>query len=119
MIRPNTPERPWVVTLCGSTRFGDQFRKANLELTLAGQIVLSIGCDTKSDGDLAAMGRLGNQSAVKDMLDNLHKRKIDLSDYIFVLNVGGYIGQSTLGEIAYAKEHGKEIRYLEPVRYTE
>jgi len=105
--------RPRIVCLCGSTRFYDMFRVANLRHTLAGEIVLSIGCDTKSDGDLAAAGEL-LPGQVKADLDELHKRKIDLADYVLVLNVGGYIGESTRSEIAYAEAHGKPVRYLEP-----
>ena len=106
---------PPVVCLCGSTRFGDQFRAANLRLTLAGQIVLSIGCDTRADADLAAAGALGTDlTQVKARLDDLHKRKIDLSDYVLVLNPGGYIGDSTRSEIAYARATGKPVTYLEP-----
>lgn len=106
---------PRIVCLCGSTRFYDAFRAANLRLTLAGEIVLSIGCDTKSDGDLATAGELGsNLDQVKCDLDELHKRKIDLADYILVLNVGGYIGESTRSEIEYAKAHDKSVQYLEP-----
>lgn len=102
---------PPIVCLCGSTQFYDEFRRANLRLTLAGQIVLSIGCDTKSDADLAAAADLGaDPAAVKAGLDELHKRKIDLADY--VLNVGGYVGLSTRSEIAYAAAHGKPVRYL-------
>ena len=48
------------------------------------------------------------------MLDNMHKRKIDMADSIYVINVGGYIGESTRSEIDYATRHGKEILYLEP-----
>jgi hypothetical protein len=106
---------PPVVCLCGSTRFHDEFRRANLRLTIAGQIVLSIGCDTKSDADLTAAARLGNDpAAVKTRLDELHKRKIDLADYVLVLNVGGYIGDSTRSEIGYARTLGKPVRYLQP-----
>ena len=47
------------------------------------------------------------------MLDDMHKRKIDMSDSIYVINFGGYIGQSTHSEIEYAKANGKEVRYLE------
>lgn len=107
----NEHRRPRIVCLCGSTRFADAFRKANLERTLAGEIVLSIGCDTKSDADLQALGELTPEA--KQKLDELHKRKIDLSDEILVLNVGGYIGESTRSEIAYALEHSKPIRWLE------
>jgi hypothetical protein len=112
-------ERPEIVVLCGSTRFYDAFRHANLEHTLAGRIVLSIGCDTKSDADLQAAGELGaDLTAAKVALDELHKRKVDLADWVFVLNVDGYIGDSTRSEIDYAEKLGKPVRYLkvpEPV----
>jgi len=101
------PPRPTVVCLCGSTRFYKAFRKANLNLTLTGKIVLSIGCDFKSDDGL------GLTVADKIRLDELHKRKIDLADEILVLNVGGYIGDSTRNEIEYAKRLSKHICYLE------
>lgn len=108
--------RPKIVCLCGSTRFYDMFRAANLEHTLAGEIVLSIGCDFRSDGDLATIGALGRDPEhVKRDLDELHKRKIDLADYVLVLNVGGYIGESTRAEIGYALGAGKPVQYLEPV----
>jgi hypothetical protein len=106
--------RPPVVCLCGSTRFCDEFRRANLRLTLAGQIVLSIGCDTRPGGDLAAAREIDADLAdAKTRLDELHKRKIDLADYVLVLNVGGYTGPSTRAEIAYARAHAKPVRYLE------
>lgn len=101
-------EMPEVVVLCGSTRFIDAFREWNLELTLGGKIVLSIGCDTKSDDAL----RLKPED--KDKLDELHLRKIDLADRVLVLNVDGYVGESTRREIAYAERLGKPIYYLEP-----
>ncbi|WP_020472464.1 hypothetical protein [Zavarzinella formosa] len=105
-------ERPKVVCLCGSTRFTDAFREANLRETLEGKIVLTVGCDTKTDDDLIGLGRLTGET--KASLDSLHMRKIDLADEILVLNVGQYIGESTGREIAYAYEHGKSIRFLEP-----
>jgi hypothetical protein len=108
--------RPPVVCLCGSTRFFDEFRRANLRLTLAGEIVLSIGCDTAPDADLfagdLAADLAADPAAVKARLDELHLRKIDLADYVYVLNVGGYIGPSTRHEIQYAIAHGKPVRYL-------
>lgn len=100
-------EKPTVVCLCGSTRFSDTFREANFQETLAGRIVLSIGCDFKSDA------ALGLTEADKVRLDELHKRKIDLADEVLILNVGGYIGDSTRSELEYAKAHGKWIRYWE------
>jgi hypothetical protein len=105
--KARTP-RPKVVCLCGSTRFYQAFHDANLRETVAGNIVLSIGCDTKSDADLALIGE-----ADKTALDILHLHKIDMADEILVLNVGGYIGESTRREIAYAGLFGKSIRWLE------
>lgn len=55
----------------------------------------------------------GTLTKTKEMLDDMHKRKIDMADSIYVINVGGYIGDSTKSEIAYAKAHGKEVQYLE------
>jgi hypothetical protein len=101
--------RPTIVCLCGSTRFLQEFREANFRETMAGKIVLSIGCDTKSDGGLQLTAE------DKDKLDVLHKQKIDLADEILVLNVGGYIGPSTRSEIGHAEKTGKSIRYLESV----
>ena len=101
--------RPIVVCLCGSTRFMQAFQDANLRETLAGKIVLSIGCDAKSDQDLA----LGPVD--KTILNLLHLFKIDLTDEILVLNVDGYVGKSTQREIDYARMVGKRVRWLEPV----
>lgn len=107
------PTRPTVVCLCGSTRFKDTFVHANFDETLKGNIVLSIGCDLRTDQELFGHMTQDQWVAVKGQLDELHKRKIDLADEIFVLNVGGYIGDSTRSEIAYAEAHGKRVRYLE------
>jgi len=100
---------PPIVTLCGSTRFSEAFREANLRETLAGKIVLTVGCEWHSDQ------ALGLDSADKERLDTLHLRKIDMSDEVLILNVNGYIGQSTRRELEYAKAHGKRIRFLEEV----
>lgn len=110
------PPRPTIVCLCGSTRFADAFREANLRETLAGRIVLSIGCDMRSDAELFAGMDAAALADVKTKLDELHKRKIDLADEVLVLNVGGYIGDSTRSEIEYALFQGKEIRWLERER---
>jgi hypothetical protein len=115
LVRNFGGPRPEIVVLCGSTRFGEHFRATNLRETLAGRIVLSIGCDTKSDAELASVGITFDQ-ALKDRLDELHKRKIDLADRVLVLNVGGYIGDSTRSEIEYAEKLGKRVDYLEPVQ---
>ena len=96
-----------VITLCGSTRFKEQFLEAQKRLTLEGTIVISVGLFGHSgDNEVWTEG-------TKQMLDDMHKRKIDMADAIYVINVGGYIGESTRSEIDYAKKHGKQILYLE------
>lgn len=106
------PARPTITVLCGSTRFGHSFREWNLRLTLAGHIVLSIGCDMRSDHELWRDLDERAIEEVKMKLDELHKRKIDLADEVFVLDVDGYIGSSTRGEIEYAESLGRPVRYL-------
>ena len=98
-----------VITLCGSTRFKDEFMEVQKRLTLEGNIVISVGLFGHSgDNEVWIEG-------TKEMLDDMHRRKIDLSDEIFVINVGGYIGTSTRSEIEYAASTGKIVRYLEPI----
>ena len=95
-----------VITLCGSTRFKEQFLEAQKQLTLEGNIVISVGLFGHSgDDEVWADG-------VKSMLDDMHKRKIDMADAIYVINPGGYIGESTRNEIEYARRNGKEIMFL-------
>ena len=106
--------KPTVVTLCGSTRFGEAFAKATLDETLAGNIVLSIGCNMRSDEELFAHMSQEERDALKQRLDDLHKRKIDISDEVLILNQEGYIGDSTRSELDYARAHGKVVRWLEP-----
>ena len=96
-----------VITLCGSTRFKDQFLEAQKRLTLAGNIVISVGLFGHSGDDEVWT------EGTKEMLDDMHKRKIDMADGIYVINVGGYIGQSTRSEIEYARTQGKTVEYLE------
>ena len=57
----------------------------------------------------------GTLTATKAMLDDMHKRKIDMADEIYVINVEGYVGESTRSEITYALTHGKKVRYLENI----
>lgn len=94
-----------VITLCGSTRFKEHFLEQQKRLTLEGNIVLTVGCFDYS-GDAFTENK-------KTMLDDMHKRKIDMADSIFVINVGGYIGSSTRSEIDYARCTGKKVHYLE------
>lgn len=108
-----THERPEIVCLCGSTRFYDEFQRANYELTMQGKIVLSVGFYPHASAEHGHGEGVGHDSAEKVMLDELHKRKIDLADWVYVLNVGGYIGESTRSEITYAEANGVEVRYME------
>ena len=101
--------RPKIICLCGSTRFMQQFFEAGWEFTLRGYIVLSVGvCKHAEHHGAEAPGQ-----EVADRLDELHLRKIDLADGVFILNVGGYIGEPTRKEIQYAEKHNKPIEYLE------
>ena len=99
-----------VITLCGSTRFKKEFLEAQKRLTLEGNVVITVGLYGHSGDDVVWT------EGVKDMLDRQHLAKIDLADEIFVINVGGYIGDSTRREIAYAEFKGKSISYLEEGR---
>ena len=96
-----------VITLCGSTRFKDAFLETQKRLTLEGNIVISVGLFGHSgDEEVWAPG-------TKEMLDDMHKRKIDMADEIYVINVGGYIGDSTRSEIEYA--HREELEKLDNI----
>lgn len=101
-----------IVCLCGSGRFRKAFEEAELAETLAGRIVLTIGCNTH---DVARSEELAKY---KPMLDLLHLEKIKLADEVLILNVGGYIGESTARELAYARGLGKVVRFLEPEQST-
>lgn len=103
-----------IITLCGSTKFKDEFLKAQKDLTLKGNIVISVGFfGHLGDSEVWENMDEGTLTKTKEMLDDMHKRKIDLADEIFVINVGGYIGESTKSEIEYAKATGKKVNYLE------
>jgi hypothetical protein len=96
-----------IITLCGSTKFKEQFLEEQKRLTLEGNIVISVGL----------FGHSGDSEVwtenTKEMLDEMHKAKIDLADEIFVINVDGYVGESTKNEIEYAIKNNKKVSYLE------
>ena len=96
-----------IITLCGSTRFRGEFIAEQKRLTLEGNIVISVGLFGHSGDD-----EVWSEST-KEMLDDMHLRKIDLADEIFVINKGGYIGSSTRNEIEYARKTGKGVSFLE------
>lgn len=109
--------RPYVYTLCGSTRFPDAFALANMHLSTLGHIVIDLGMmghanEPRGAGFLTSDG--DGTTTVKQALDRLHLAKIDLSDAIYVVNVGGYVGDSTKREIAYARSRGKAVEWMFP-----
>jgi hypothetical protein len=99
-------KRPSIVCLCGSTRLRTAFEEANRRETLSGHIVLSVGVFGRCDPEPIS-------PEVKTQLDALHLTKIDMAEDIVVINVNGYIGESTRREIRYARQRGKKIRYFE------
>jgi hypothetical protein len=97
---------PSIICLCGSTKFKSEFLSASRAFTLAGHIVVMPGVFGHTDGGFV-------NPETKKKLDELHRKKIDIADVVYVVNVNGYIGQSTKAEIEYAESLGKQIRYLE------
>ena len=101
-----------VITLCGSTRFKKEFELVQKELTLDGYVVISVGLFGHSGDEEVWEGKTdGEITETKKMLDDMHRQKIDMADEIYVIDVDGYIGSSTKGEIEYAQSAGKKIRY--------
>ena len=94
-----------IITLCGSIKFKEEFMKVQEELTLNGNIVFTPNFFNNLKDEI--------NMETKKMLDEMHRQKIDMSDEIYVINFGGYIGESTKSEIEYAKAKGKKISYLE------
>lgn len=107
--------RPTIVCLCGSTRFYKAFIAANYEETMKWRIVLSVGFYPHAINEMHGEG-VGINDSEKEALDELHKRKIDLADEVLILNVGGYVGESTLSEAIYAAQLKKPLRWLEPMQ---
>ncbi|MEU1569452.1 hypothetical protein ABZ504_56100 [Streptomyces mirabilis] len=104
---------PKIVVLCGSTRYWQELAEANLYETAAGRIVLAPGCNLKQSHPLWAAPAQADR--LKQVLDALHRQKIDLADEVLIVNPDGYIGDSTLSEIDYARVCGKPVRYTHPV----
>lgn len=100
-----TGEGVKVICYCGSfNKAFDAFKRAEYNSVITGHIAL-LPC---------FMG--GTPIAdYKEKADQLHKQKIELADEVFILNVGGYIGESTRSEIEHAMKIGKPIKYLEPI----
>lgn len=110
--------RAKIVTLCGSTKFWNEMAKVAIEESSKGNIVLSANINFKSRWHTGVLAQLNQDpDTVKKNVDELHFRKIDISDEVIVLNVDGYVGESTKNEIEYARTQLKPIRYIEPDSY--
>lgn len=99
-----------VITLCGSTKFKAEFAEANQRLSMAGNVVISLGVFGHTD--LPDYDWTTDATDLKSTLDRLHFQKIRMADEVYVVDVGGYVGESTRREIAYAESRGKPVRYL-------
>jgi hypothetical protein len=102
-----------VICLCGSTRFTEVMLIKQWELTKQGHVVLSWCALPDSYLNGKERSHIGDQEGVKEVVDEVHLRKIDLCDEVLVINVGGYIGMSTQKEIEYATAIGRPVLYLE------
>src|SRR5262245_32817353 len=112
------PDRPRIVCLCGSTRYWRTFQQANLRETMAGRIVLSIGAASGTDDEHFGNLPKADYDRTKAQLDELHLRKIDLADEVYILNRDDYLGDSTRRELAYARAKGKHIRWWQPTDHN-
>lgn len=106
---------PEIICLCGSTRFTEQMLIKQWEYTKMGKIVLSWCALPDSYFKSADKFHIGDQEGVKKIVDEVHKRKIDLADRVHILNIDGYIGESTRSELDYALAEGKSVTYEEPI----
>jgi len=106
-------EKKPIICLCGSTRFTSEMLVIQWELTKSGHVVLSWCALPDSYFQGEDKTHVGDQENVKEIVDEVHKRKIDLADEVWILNINGYIGNSTRSELEYAKAHGKRIHFLE------
>ena len=94
-----------VITLCGSMRFREEFARLDAELSLAGHVVLTpVTLDPAADPT----------ADERELLSRIHLQKIAMSDQIFIVNVGGYFGESTRRELNHARSLGVAVRFLEP-----
>ena len=99
-----------VITLCGSTKFEADFAQVNQRLTMEGFVVISLGMFSLPD--LPGYDWTADSSDPKGRLAGVHFRKIRMADEVYIVDPGGYVGESTRREIAYAESLGKPIRYL-------
>lgn len=102
---------PKIITLCGPTRFTSEMLKEAWRLTIAGVIVIHWNIlESKEAFSHGAEAAGGN---VKEIVDGLYLHKVAMADEVRVINVGGYIGESTRAELRHARKLGKPITWLE------
>jgi len=106
-----------VITLCGSTRFEAEFAEVNQRLTMEGCVVISLGMFSLPD--LPDYDWTADSSDLKRRLGGVHFHKIRMADEVYIVDPGGYVGESTRREIAYAQSLGKPVRYLSRERWLE
>jgi len=106
-------DRPKIICLVGSSRFILHYATLAWELEKRGAITLGLHLLPKEYTSEPIPGHLAEYEGVADRMDQLHLRKIDLADEVMVLNIGGYIGESTRREIKYAESLGKPVSYVE------
>ena len=99
-----------VITLCGSTKFEAEFAEVNQRLTMEGCVVISLGMFSLPE--LTGYDWAVDGSALKARLATVHLQKVRMADEVYVVDPGGYVGESTRREIAYAESLGKPVRYL-------
>lgn len=108
---PQLAKRAEVVTICGSSKFKTEILAEVARLTIAGKLVVSLG--VFGHHDLPDYNWDTDASDLKTMLDALHRQKIDMADSVHVVNPGGYYGESTAREIAYARSIGKPVTFMD------
>ena len=99
-----------VITLCGSTKFEAEFAEVNQRLTMDGCVVISLGMFSLPD--LPDYDWTADSSDLKGRLGAVHFQKVRMADEVYIVDQGGYVGESTRREIAYAESLGKPVRYL-------
>ena len=110
-------DKPKIICICGSSKFIEHIAILGWELEKEGAIVLSLHLLPRYYPNVQTQHQAETEG-VKEQMDELHLRKIDICDQVLVVNVGGYIGESTKNEIHYAANIGKPIRYLESVVHS-
>ena len=112
-------DKPKIMCFCGSSRFCGDMAILMWEFEKLGYICLGLHFMPAGYGEVKGHGKnyhhLAELEGVSEHMDELHKRKIDIADIVYITNIDGYIGDSTRNEIEYAKNLGKEIKYLEPI----